>query len=275
MYEKRYVKKRVRRLAVAIGAGVSSTVVGVFSIVAFLGRFVGTFTVSLDSADVKLALSDSRTFERQESFLHIDTSLPRYNENTFTSLPSFKLVDSEEMDYLGGANYNPDGGIDSISFFKYTFYVKNVGTVTAQYRTTIKIIDSKPTEEENPRYLDDTLRVMLFENYDDTDEHNYTVYAKRRAIAYVGEDKNAIWKEPISIREDQVTPYKPFMGYAEEFESASVIATTSTTNFDVDEVKRYTLVTWLEGNDAQSNPLLPAPEGATLKLGVEINAYEN
>ena len=38
---------------------------------------------------------------------------------------------------------------------------------------------------------------------------------------------------------------------------------------------RYTMVVWLEGADPQSVPSEDYPEGATLKLSVDISAYEN
>ena len=38
---------------------------------------------------------------------------------------------------------------------------------------------------------------------------------------------------------------------------------------------RYTIVFWLEGADPQSDPNESYPEGATLKLGVDISAHEN
>jgi len=41
---------------------------------------------------------------------------------------------------------------------------------------------------------------------------------------------------------------------------------------DVGEMRRYTIVTWLEG--FRSDNTKPAPAGASIKLGVEINAYE-
>lgn len=274
MYEKKYVSKRLRRVAVAIGAGISATVIGVFSIVAFLGRFVGTFTVTLDNANVSLALSTSSSFDRQESFLHI-ADLPSYSETTFTSLPNAEVLDNEETSYLNGANYTPEGLINNLSYFKYTFFVKNVGTVTARYELKLKILDSTPSTDSHPRYLDDTLRAMLYENDAASSEHNYTVYAKPRAIAYVSGGGEVIYKEPISVQESDVSPTLEFQGYAEMFESDKVIATTFTESFVQDAVKRYTLVTWLEGYDAQSSPFEGAPKDAKIRIGVEINAYEN
>ena len=40
-------------------------------------------------------------------------------------------------------------------------------------------------------------------------------------------------------------------------------------------MRRYTVVIWLEGEDPQSKPDTEYPEGATLKLGVDITAHEN
>ena len=87
MYELKYVKKRKTKLFVAISGGVATVVVSTFAIVSFLGRYVGTFTVSLDTGKVNLALSDSSEFKRKESFLRID-SLPAFHEYTRSSLPS-------------------------------------------------------------------------------------------------------------------------------------------------------------------------------------------
>ena len=44
-------------------------------------------------------------------------------------------------------------------------------------------------------------------------------------------------------------------------------------DIEVGEVRKYTVVTWLEGFRSSNDKL--APEGASIKLGVEINAYEN
>ena len=275
MFETRFVKRRIRRLAIAIGAGVSATGIGVFSIVAFLGRFVGTFTVSLDTANVSLALSDSSSFQKPESFLRVET-LPPYSETTYRDLPSGLELDNEESDYLMGGNLDPQGNIQNISFFKYTFFLKNVGTVAARYDLKVKILENEASTDSHPRYLDDTLRVQLYDNDALSNEHEATVYAKRRAIPY--SDRNTgevIWNSPISVQEKDASATNPFQGYAEQFESSDVICTITEPFFARNAVKRYTLVTWLEGFDESSDWTLPAPEGAKLKLGVEIKAYEN
>jgi len=273
MYERRYVNKRIRRAAVAAGAGVSAIGITIFAIIAFMGDFVGTFTVSLDTANVGMALSDSSSFKWQDSFLHID-ELPKFSETTYHDLPSDDVLDTEDSDFLTGANYI-DGEITNLSYFKYTFFLKNVGDIDSAYRLQIKILENVPTKEQNPRYLDDTIRIMLYENDEFSEEHKKTVYAKRRLNAYERDGQEAIWNSPISVRENQVSPYLDFQGYAEIFESEDVVCTITNVDFIKGAVKRYTVVMWIEGNDESSSHLLPPPEGAKLKIGVNINAYEN
>ena len=259
---------------VAIGAGVASVVVSTFAIVAFLGRFVGTFTVSLDTGDVQLALSESSSFKKQSSFLRID-SLPTFQETTYLDLPSDEVLDTEETDYLVGANYKDDNKtVTSLNYFKYTFYVKNVGAKAAKYDLKVKITDNKAGESGSS--LDDTLRAEIFETNVLTEERvRKEVYAKRAAVHHDDESGEANFQEAISISEYQAGSPENFPGYATMFESANVIATIPVKDFTSGDIRRYTVVTWLEGEDPQSNHTILAPKGARIKLGVEINAYEN
>ena len=58
------------------------------------------------------------------------------------------------------------------------------------------------------------------------------------------------------------------------FVTDNVVAEVPVRYFDQSNMNRYTVVTWIEGYDPQSGGD-EAPEGASIKLGVEINAYEN
>lgn len=274
MYELRYVKKRKRNKWIAVGAGVSTIVITSFAIVAFLGRYVGTFTVSLNTGNVELALSDSLDFENPVSFMRVN-SLPSYHENTYRHLPEDAVLDSEETDYLNGATYKADGTtVDSINYFKYTFFVKNVGQIDAGYTMKLNIVENTTTKDG--RGIDDTLRVMIYENDGNkVTNHEKKIYAKKSATHHIAEDGSANFQEPITVSEYDSNSEEPFLGYAEMFESESVISTITVSGFAPGDIRRYTLVTWLEGYDLQSNQFQLAPQGATLKLGVEINAYEN
>ena len=280
MYERNYVKKRKRKIWVAIGTGISSIVVAVLCIVSFLGRFVGTFTVNLDTGNVKLALFGSKEDSDQEinpsSYMRI-SSLPKFHEYTYSRFEKLHAeIDSTSTDYLHGAVYKMDQKtVDSLNYFKFSFYVKNYGEIPASYRLRVNINDSKPSLDG--RYLDDTLRVMIYENELESEHKVRDVYAKRsQTEKQVNPETGEVtFMEAISVPEYKATPDFPCYGYAKEFESSEVIATIPVNNFEAGESKRYTVVMWLEGEDPQSNNYSKAPEGAKIKIGVEINAYEN
>ena len=275
MVDLAYVKKRRTRRAVAILAGATSLAVAVFVITAFLGQFTGTFTVALDSGDVKLSLSEKSSFDNATSYIKFD-ELPSFDLTTFTNLPDASEIDNEQSDYLFGAI--PDGkGNSVLKYFKTTFYVKNTGEVTADYDVKVNITKNDPgtTSKGGIVYLDTILRVMVYENDATTDEHNYSVYARKRSTPNSSDVEADIFKEYTSYSNvNDLRKYGddlPFL--AEMFETDNTVATLSTKGFAKGETKRYTIVTWLEGEDidAQGNP----PKGGNLKLGVTINAYEN
>ena len=275
MYELDYVKKRKRKKVVALVALISSIGITALGITAFLGRFVGTFTVTLNTGSVALSLSEKSAFQQSSSYLHIDNLLP-FEEYTYTKLPSANTVDSDETDYLIGANYDDETQNNvSFSYFKYTFFIKNTGNKTARYTLSVKLLENSPSNDG--RYLDSVMRVMIFENNPANQTHNAKVYAKQSETMHYDEEGNETFKEYISYSAEQAQRYgKEFPGFAEMFESNSTIATLDPVyDFEKDDVKRYTIVTWIEGEDPQSNGYKEAPQGAKLKIGVEINAYEN
>ena len=245
--------------------------VSTLSTVAFLGRFVGTFSVSLDTGNVGLALSKEKSFTDQTSFLKVD-ALPEFQEYTYRDFGYIgdNVIDSEESDLkIGATSLNDDGSIKNLNFFKYTFYVKNVGDVPCMYSFSLNINESKASD--NGVYLDDTIRFMLYENSKD-DDHSKTVYAKRSALPHNGEDGSVDYRSPISVSKEESTVEYPFEGYAEMFTSSDVVTKFSVDYFGIGEIRRYTLVYWLEGFRSDNNT--EAPKGASIKLGVEINGYE-
>ncbi len=274
MYERKYIRKRLRNTLIGVVGSVSVTGVVVLSLVAFMGSYVGTFTVSLDTANVQLALAKEVEFSDPESYLRINT-LPPFEEIAYSQLPSDEELDTQDTDYLSGADYNTDGEVTRLRYFKYTFFVKNTGEITAQYRMNVIVQDE--TLASDGTSLLDSLRVMIYENDANANAatHEKEVYAKRRSIVYQDANGNEEWRTPISTREVQVDAANPFEGYATQFESDKVICTYDVDNFAKNDAKRYTIVTWLDGNDEDSNHTVSVPEGAAIKLGVEINAYEN
>lgn len=277
MYENKYVKKKKRRIAVAIGTGVSATGVGALAIVAFLGRFVGTFTVSLNAESVELSLSEKSSFKNPTTHLMIDY-LPSFEECTYSVIHNEESnVDNEELHYndQGPANINTENNeVTSLNYFKYTFFVKNVGEMSAAYTVSYNIIENKTvTDVENgveiERSLLDTMRVAIYCNEASSESHESKVYAQKAKEKHVNEEGQDTWQEYIARSDDEY-------GFAEMFDSDNRIHQDKPVyNFQKDDVNRYTIVIWLEGEDPQSVNHKEAPKGASVKLGVEINAYEN
>ena len=274
-YNIRYVNRRKRRIRAAIIGGVSTVVVASLSIVAFLGRFVGTFTVSLDTGNVKLTLSDNSAFLTSTSFLRVNNLAP-FEEFTYTWFDDYAVedIDNDTSNYKIGYHYASDGvTVKNTKFFKYTFYLKNVGSTKAFYDCRINILESKASNDG--RKLDDTLRVMVYRN--PLNSHaNKKIYGKATR-ARVNEQGDIDYRPPISMSEEQAALYgQTFPGYVDDtFVSGDVVAKYNRIEIDVNEVTRYTLVTWLEGYMSGTEVEENAPLGATIKLGVEINAYED
>ena len=72
MYDLLFVRRRRRRKIAAVVSVISAMGVGSLAIISFLGRTVGTFTVSVQNSTVRLALSEKQDFKNSTSYLRID-----------------------------------------------------------------------------------------------------------------------------------------------------------------------------------------------------------
>ena len=276
MYDQKYVKKRKRRKLAAFLALFTAIAATSLIIVSYLGRTVGTFTVAVTNSSVKLALSKSVDLKDTTSYLRVDKLYPM-RETTFTNIEAkgFDTIDDESTDYDYGFNYK-DETPDSMYFVKYTFYVTNLSDTIAKYNLNVKLGDRNISTDGTKRGLDDTLRVMLFENDPINDDgHKYTVYAKEAAEYNRDVEGNKTRREFISTYPSGSNQEDDEHKLAESFLPGQTIVKSTVSNFKKGDIRRYTLVIWLEGEDPQSDNSKEIPEGASLKLGVDIAAYEN
>ena len=277
MIEQRYVKKRKRRKLVAFFSGVATLGMATLILVSFLGKYSGSFTVSLNKGNVKISLCTTENFGDGEgegdvgevgSYLKVDNLKP-FDQMTYLSLPDDSIIDAQETSWTIGENSSK-----TLNFFKYTFFVKNMGSISADYNLRVRLIES--TAAVDGRKLDSLLRVMVYANDGlNKDAHERTVYALASESPNVDLEGNATYSEYISLSPSQAKrAHVDFPGFATPFESDNVVTTLPVKYFDKSNMNRYTIVTWIEGYDPQSSGQ-EAPEGASIKLGVEINAYEN
>ena len=140
MYDNVLVRKRRRRKVAAFVALFSSIGITSLVIISFLGRSVGTFTVSLNNSTVRLALCEKVDSTDYSSYLRVNNTA-KYIENGFDTTGEkfvsknlkkdfpIATLDNEETPY-NCAEFDQtyideaDGKLKSgkcLEFFKYTF----------------------------------------------------------------------------------------------------------------------------------------------------------
>ena len=265
MYALDLVRRRKRRIWAAIIGGIGTTGVATFCIAAFLGHRVGSFTVALESKNAQLTLSEKSAFETRSSFLRVG-DVPGFQQYTYARFRNLgdAVIDSEDNDYTLGIRTNAKGKKHT-DFLKYTFFIKNVGDDPAEYDFSLKIKEVIATT--NGQTLEDSFRVMIYDN--GTPE----VYAKRLQVPNLDENGEPDYRAPISVNKYDASEDFPFEGYAKMFKSSTEVMTQKAQLIEANEIRKYTIVTWLEG--FQSTGDADTLRGASIKLGVEINAYEN
>ena len=168
MYDLQYVRKKRRRRIAALMALFASFGVASFVIISFLGRTMGTFTVALNNSEVNLALVEKEHSTDYSTYLRVNSN-SNYIEGTFEDLKhKLDILDDEETPSNVGEKDQTyvdkaDGKVKTgkcLEYFKYTFYVKNIGNKTAAYSLKINIDDRTRSDDDTGRSLDDTLRVM-------------------------------------------------------------------------------------------------------------------
>lgn len=286
MYDLQFVRKRRRRRIAALVSLISAIGVASLVTISFLGRTVGTFTVSLQSSSVRLALSEKEDFANQTSYLRIGDLPATYYEFSYDWFPGFDQLDNETNDYMYGSIKDSEGEVRGLQFLKYTFYVKNVGNTPAAYTLSINLDDCTQAGDGTGRTLDDTIRVMVFEN-DPTipNSHEFDVYAKDvvdtryqvRDIENKPTNREFVWHVPAPIYDEELgaSVLRETKDYplAKSFNSGTAIVKKSVKGFDKGDIMRYTLVYWLEGEDPQATYSdKNEPKGAKIKLSVTINA---
>jgi hypothetical protein len=267
MYELELVRKRKRRMWAAIIGGIGVTGVATFSIAAFLGHRVGSFTVALETKNAKLTLSEKSNFVNRTSFLRVG-DVPNFQGYSYSDFKEYgdEVINSEDYSYELGIKSNKNNK-KWTEFLKYTFYVKNVGEDPATYDFSLKI--KEVVASSNGSTLEDSFRVMVYGIEDEP-----KVYAKRLQVPHLDENQKADYRAPITVDENDAIYWDiPFEGYAEMFKSDTEVVSKKTINLEPDEVRKYTVVTWLERFQLSGDSI--TLEGASIKLGVEINAYEN
>lgn len=230
------------------------------------------YAFQITNSNQKLSLSLKKDGSNAEpDDLRIETLL-LIEENTFTNLPSLDLLDNENTPYDYGKSLSVLGGNEYLTYFKYTFYVKN--TSGQDTSLNIKFYAKDVTKENDNFSLTDTIRFMILENEANSSEHNYGVYAKDSHVENRDKDGNKTFKEfiaesnPSSNQETDEYPLVTASFQKEEIDKYYI--KLSKDGLKANEQLRYTFVFWLEGNDSDSIIDRNVPTSASIRTGIEI-----
>lgn len=199
----------------------------------------GHFTINMSEGLFQegFSLSESISFDDSRSRLFCEPAI---------DVPCFSIIDlHDDVDDV-------DGQHNEAQYFAYTFYIRNEGESTVGYEWDIEL----NSESNN---LSSATWVMLFE------DGKMTFYAEARedgtaeALPYFDDDSRGYRKMPfgdVSANPDEqfeVIAERGSLTYyriiPETFTSQTVIASGSMSEVDPQEVHKYTVVIWLEGDD--------------------------
>ena len=272
MVDLEYVKKKKRRRVATILGAVGTIGVVAFIITSFLGKNLGNFTIELKRNSTQLALSTDESFEESSTYLgvrDVPVHVGYYYADRITKFDD-AVIDSASSNGELYFEKDTEGNKVGTFFFKYTFFIKNTGVDDAYYNSSFDIVDVK--RDANYNYdLSDILRVQIYNNDATAEEHDSTIYAKHE-LKYSVEDetKQEYFDAPVCI--DRTDGKTIIGGYATPFYDDSTVARSENVLIKTGEMRRLTVVMWLELSDEQATGSMP--KDTSLKLAMNIEAVQ-
>jgi hypothetical protein len=233
-------KYKVTKSLLLIGILVTGLLSAFIGLVAYFGQYMGTFVISLDDASLALgiSLSEHEDFAESNSRLLVNP-VNSANPTTFTDIKFGEAVSTDgDMDESEGNNY-----------IAYTFYIKNEGNISVDVELNLNTIAVTNN-------VDKALRIAVIEGgyVDEKGDVQFTkgtIYLKDdghgdEAIVRIldkfyrdDEDGNRIYFEKElyeRFNKEYMTSDNNFGNYVIE-------------NFVPQEVRKFTIIFWLEGWD--------------------------
>lgn len=267
-------KKQKRIALIALSVGLMG--VTVFSLLSFLGRVSGQFTIKVaPDLDVSYLRLTETLDGQKSSFLKakgLDAAHPDLAKDVLD------YVDSLDKSTLGGSNNKVKTSSSSSkeTALVYTFYVHNESEEEeGLFRMNLNITDySSPINDAKQPYS--YLRVACYVNPAEEEEANdFTVYALSSSSGIgttEGEKDDRECLSSYMIKEDLRTPtytYDGAHGYCEDFASPYSIFQRNEA-IAPKKALRITLAMWLEGEDVDCAG--DVPEGTSMTFGLDIFA---
>lgn len=208
-----------------------------FGVVTFYGQDSGNFMMSMD----RDAYTRGIVLSAHKDFDNPQARLMTSPVDEARDL-TYRWLKIDEIKNTDGNYEDPD-----FDYVAYTFYIKNNGSETINVSYHIKI--SEVTSQ-----MDDAVRVLIIE------EDTETLYQKIDKVDEFG-------NYPI---------YPPSLPKATYFLSDTVVARQTFTNFKPQDVKRFSVVVWLEGYDPDTtDDILGGSIKMEMIFSIENRSWEN
>lgn len=198
----------------------------------------------------QISISEDRDFTKPSSVLRMRG--PEEMDNI-----TYNWIDKNSI--LG-----QEGNHHGENYIAYSFYVKNMGQSAILYGNSFVLTYTSQDIER-------AMRIMVIE-----DETTASCYAETRPsgssefISYDTDDINT--QQPLPLEDnalDALLPHNIALPFEGENEDGEVVVFKSKDTFlDVGEIKKYTVIVWLEGSDSDCvNSIIGA------KVNFEYNFY--
>lgn len=301
-----YIRKKKRRLALWTLVGITGAGVLALGIIAFLGQNFGTFTVKLvNDEDATLEMGTVLKINEQKATgINSPTT---YLDAQGTS--AVKLIAADELpeDSILDADLTSDNetqvrglkeearrkvALDDSSedgtfqdvYFAYTFYLRNVSldqvTYQISFKATDNILPSNLYDDKGNEVsvsLEKFIRIRVYENiYTDSAslvKHSQKTYAYPASI--VGGNTAEIVSSLTAIRPEN----REFCNNFIDIDTSTHLFTVfndqeqgNTRTLKGEQIVRYSVVMWFEGNDKDTEGGATMPRDGSLAFGIDIAA---
>ncbi len=276
--EPSFIKRRRKRRIAWIVLGASFVGVLTMAIVAFLGQNFGRFTIRLDNgSDPTLTMAQNLSAGNvANGTTYLDVMGFRTDSLTQADdLPNLSELDSDVTDSTLAAKQAIENDTAK-NYFVYTFYLKNLGTATVPYEVYMGVESvTEPTNLTESCSIESILRIRIFENLVVTGQditHEMITYAKKRTIP---KETTSDW-EPYEYISKPTASEIYNQGYATNFSTdngdpSKMVIFDNSKKLETEQIYRYTIVMWLEGNDPDCNDV-KQPQGGTIALAMHFVA---
>lgn len=205
-----------------------------------------SFKIGIEESSIGgLSLADEYTFQYPMTYLSMGG--PDKMDNT-----TYKLLDLQHI-------FSTDGSSNGKNYIAFTFYVKNDGTASVNFRTEITI-------ESESKNIADALRVLVRQADPETGFSEITYYARKNAdgekeklvpyffnpiddndleILY-DEETRSCYKGESRTADIETEPFKE-----DNPNGRSVIMSQVHENLAPNRPQAFTVVVWLEGEDKE------------------------